>query len=260
MVEDDTAGPSSGRVRRAERLHPRPFQYSRVEEYPTVIGCDEVGRGALCGPVIVAAIWFDPRHLPAPLLEALDDSKRLTAKQRERIAADLLAVRSVAVQRSRTTAAQPAGNSPAGSAKARKSRKAPPPDLRLAYAAGTVAEIDRLGIRVATLAAMARAVERLGVQAPVVVDGMDIPPGIRLPVQAQVRGDSTSPQIAAASIVAKVLRDRLLARLGRRYPDYGWHENAGYGTRAHLDALARLGPSPHHRLSFRPLAQGVLDF
>lgn len=199
----------------------RPFDPLRAKEYPAVIGCDEVGRGALCGPVIVAAVWFDPSAIPAELLAGLDDSKRLTRRQRERLS-DLIMASSEA-----------------------------------ALAAGSVARIDRYGVRVATLDAMCRAVERLGVEAPVHFDGVDVPDGLRARAIALVRGESTTPQIAAASVVAKVFRDRLIARLAARHAHYGWQKNAGYGTAEHLAALADHGPTPHHRRSFRPVAQSA---
>jgi ribonuclease HII len=189
---------------------------------------DEVGRGALCGPVLVAAVWFDPAAVPAALLAALDDSKRLTARQREAAAALVHA------------------------------------HAQVAFAAASAAAVDRLNVRAATLAAMARAVVRLGragpapggpaLCGPVLVDGRDVPPGLGPDASALIGGDGLAPQIAAASIVAKVRRDRLMARLGARWPAYGWGANAGYGAAAHLSALARHGATPHHRRSFAPVA------
>jgi ribonuclease HII len=199
-----------------------PFDPADADRYPAVIGVDEVGRGALCGPVVVAAVWFEPSALPAALLGALDDSKKLRPAVRDRLAAELLDVARV----------------------------------RLVAAAAPV--IDRRGIRTMTLDAMRRAVERLAIDAPVIVDGNDPPPGIALPLETCVRGDGRVPQIAAASIVAKSCRDRLMARLATRHPAYRWERNAGYGTADHLAAIARLGATRHHRLSFAPLSQGVL--
>ena len=190
----------------------RPFRQSGRETYPAVIGCDEVGRGALCGPVVVSAVWFDPACFDA--LDLLDDSKRLTARARERLdrtirAASVYSVVAVAASR-----------------------------------------IDRRGIRGATLEAMSRAIRALGIQAPVQVDGLDVPPDLTLEVTPLVQGDRRVPQIAAASIVAKVTRDRILRSLAPRYPEFGWDQNMGYATEAHLEALRRLGPTPHHRRSF----------
>lgn len=189
-----------------------PFDPARAAAYPTVIGCDEVGRGALCGPVVVAAVWFDPTAIPADLLAALDDSKRLPEPVRNRLAPLIRA------------------------------------HARVAVAAGSRALIDRINIRGATLDAMTRAVARLGLDAPVLVDGRDALPG--LPGRAVVGGDRMVPQIAAASIVAKVFRDRMMRRLAGRHPGYGWERNVGYGTAVHRAGLTQLGRSPHHRLSF----------
>ena len=190
----------------------RPFDPSRAAAYPVAIGCDEVGRGALCGPVVVAAVWFDPAALAPDLLAALDDSKRLLEPERERLAPLIRA------------------------------------HARVAVSAGSRALIDRINIRAATLDAMARAVGRLGIAAPVLVDGRDALPG--LPSRAVVGGDQLVPQIAAASIIAKVFRDTLMRRLALRHPGYGWERNVGYGTAIHRAGLTSLGRSPHHRLSF----------
>jgi ribonuclease HII len=168
--------------------------------------------------VLVAAVWFDPAAVPAGLLGALDDSKRLTARQRAAAAALVHA------------------------------------HARVAFAAASAAAVDRLNVRAATLAAMARAVARIGCAGPVLVDGRDAPPGLGPGARALIGGDGLAPQIAAASIVAKVRRDRLMARLGARWPAYGWGANAGYGAAAHLAALARHGATPHHRRSVAPVA------
>ncbi|MHB2210303.1 ribonuclease HII [Methylobacterium sp. CM6257] len=189
-----------------------PFDPARAADYPAIVGCDEVGRGALCGPVIVAAVWFDPAAIPPALLAALDDSKRVPEPVREKLAPLIRA------------------------------------EARVAVAAGSCALIDRINIRAATLDAMARAVARLGIAAPVLVDGRDALPG--LPGRAVIGGDRLVPQIAAASIVAKVFRDDLMRRLSERHPGYGWDRNVGYGTAIHRAGLTRLGRSPHHRLSF----------
>ena len=200
---------------------PRPFAGIDAACFPAVIGCDEVGRGALCGPVVVAAVWFDPVAVPSELLSELDDSKRLSARQRERLSGLVMACG------------------------------------RVAIAASSVARIDRHGIRAMTLDAMRRAIERLPIDAPVHIDGIDVPEGLEHRAIALVRGESSSPQIAAASVVAKVFRDRLISRLSARYAAYDWHSNYGYGTAAHLAALARCGPTRHHRRSFSPVAKLV---
>lgn len=200
----------------------RPFRPEDVGLYPPAIGVDEAGRGALCGPVVVAAVWFEPERIPAELLAQLDDSKRLTVRMRDDLAAQL------------------------------------PAHARIAIAAASADTIDRRGIRTMTLDAMRRAILRLGLDAPVKIDGLDVPPGIPLACTAVVQGDRTVPQIAAASIIAKSCRDRLMARLAVRHPGYCWDSNAGYGTAEHLEALDRLGPTRHHRWSFQPLSQFTL--
>jgi len=197
----------------------RPFKPEDVATCPAVIGCDEVGRGALCGPVVVGAVWFDPRQFPLDVFVELDDSKRLSRAEREVLAGLIRG------------------------------------GARVALAASSAALIDQRGIRAATLDAMRRAVLRLGIDAPVLVDGLDVPPNLSLPARAVVRGDSRVPQIAAASIVAKTCRDHLMVRLAARYPGYGWERNVGYGTPEHRDAIARVGVTPHHRRSFRPVSE-----
>jgi ribonuclease HII len=179
-----------------------------------VAGVDEAGRGPLAGPVAAAAVILDPRRLP----EGVDDSKALTAEARaaafERIVEGALAI---------------------------------------GVAFVSAEEIDATNIRRATLAAMARAVAALSL-APrhVLIDGND-PPRLACPAQAIVKGDASCLSIAAASIVAKVMRDRQMRRLAEFYPAYGFAANAGYGTKEHLAAIAALGPTPHHRMSFSPM-------
>ncbi|MGV7032106.1 ribonuclease HII [Methylobacterium symbioticum] len=191
-----------------------PFDPASAASYPAVIGCDEVGRGALCGPVVVAAVFFDPAALPPDLLARLDDSKRVPEPVREALTPLIRA------------------------------------HARVAVAAGSRALIDRVNVRVATLDAMARAVRRLGLDAAVLVDGRDPVPGLSQACRAVIGGDRLVPQIAAASIVAKTVRDGLMRRLAPRHPDYAWERNVGYGTAAHRSGLAARGRSPHHRLTF----------
>jgi ribonuclease HII len=211
-------------MRQPTRKRAKPFQPEQAATYPVGIGCDEVGRGALCGPVVVAAVWFDPCRIPPELLAELDDSKKLSAKQRTRLS-ELIAI-----------------------------------NAKVAVAAGSVFAIDRRGIRVITLDAMRRAIGRLGMDATAYVDGVDVPPGLTVAAHSVVRGDSTIPQIAAASVVAKTFRDRLMTHLARRYPAYRWDRNAGYGTADHLAALECHGPTPHHRRSFKPVTELALRF
>ena len=184
---------------------------ARAEGHSVVAGVDEVGRGALCGPVVAGAVVLGE----AFDCEGLDDSKRLTARERERLAARIRAhARGVAL----------------GSCEP--------------------SEIDALNILRATLEAMRRAVLALPVRPDVVlVDALTIP-GVDCAQRPIVKGDALSVSIAAASIVAKVTRDALMLELDARHPGYGLAENMGYGSREHLDALHRFGPSPIHRRSF----------
>ncbi len=179
-----------------------------------VAGVDEVGRGPLAGPVMAAAVILDPADIP----DGLDDSKRLSPKQREAVFPEILARAVVGV----------------GEA--------------------SVAEIDEINILQASLLAMLRAVEALPIRpGHVLVDGRIIPCGLSIPASGVIGGDGASLSIAAASIVAKVTRDRLMVDLAQQHPGYGWECNKGYGSRSHIAALQDLGPTPHHRRSFRPL-------
>jgi len=187
-----------------------------------VAGIDEAGRGPLAGPVVAAAVILPG----ADAVPGLDDSKKLGAAKR------------VSLYQAITTH----------------------PDVVWATGIADRAEIDRLNILRATHLAMARAADALAV-APAIclIDGLPVP-GFPRPSQAVVKGDSLSLSIAAASIVAKVTRDRIMARLDAEYPEYGFARHQGYGTRAHLDALRLHGPCPEHRRSFGPVAQLVLPF
>jgi ribonuclease HII len=179
-----------------------------------VAGIDEVGRGPLAGPVCAAVVILDPDNLP----DGLDDSKKLSAKRREALEAEIYA-RALAV----------------------------------AVALSPAEEIDRVNIREATLLSMRRAALALSVTpGAVLVDGND-PPALPWPTRAVVKGDATSLSIAAASIIAKCARDRLMKRLDGIYPGYGFGRDAGYPTAAHRAALLELGPCPEHRRSFKPL-------
>jgi len=179
-----------------------------------VAGVDEAGRGPLAGPVLAAAVILPP----GGFIPGVDDSKRLSPAVRERLAEEI---------RRRAVAC--------------------------AIGAASAREVDRLNILRATHLAMWRAVCRLPIRPDhVIVDGLPVP----LLGEAQtavVEGDRRVHSVACASILAKVTRDRLMRRLAARYPAYGWDRNAGYGTAEHRDALARLGPTPHHRRSFAPV-------
>ena len=186
----------------------------RTDGARRVAGLDEVGRGPLAGPVTAAAVVLDPARLPA----GLDDSKALAAPVRAALAAEILATSEVAIVHVE------------------------------------VAEIDRLNILQASLLAMRRAVAALGAcPCHALIDGDRCPDGLPCPATPVVGGDGRSLSIAAASIVAKVARDRLMADLAQQHPGYGWETNAGYATKMHLSALRDLGPTPHHRRSFAPV-------
>ncbi len=176
-----------------------------------IVGVDEVGRGPLAGPVTAAAVVLDPRHIP----EGLDDSKKLSLSAREKLFEEIHATAWVSV------------------------------------AHASVEEIDALNILYASHLAMERAVAGLGPVCHALVDGNMIPKGLECPATALVKGDSRSLSIAAASIVAKVTRDRLMVDLAQQYPGYGWEKNAGYPTKMHREALEKLGVTPHHRRSFK---------
>jgi ribonuclease HII len=184
-----------------------------------IAGVDEAGRGPLAGPVACAAVILPHGFI----LPGLTDSKLLKEREREALFPEIMKV-AVAV----------------GIAFA-------PPD-----------EILARNIRGATLAAMARAVAALSV-APslVLIDGRDVPPGLAMPAKAIIGGDRSEPAISAASIVAKVMRDRLMARLDTAFPAYGFARHKGYGTEAHLAAIAAHGAIPHHRLGFAPFQTGT---
>lgn len=179
-----------------------------------VAGVDEVGRGPLAGPVTAAAVILDRDHVP----EGLDDSKKLTAKSRDRLFDQIM-----------------------GSA-----------NVSIAHA--TVEEIDRLNILYASHLAMERAVAGLSLSpCHALIDGNMIPKALTCPATAVIKGDGRSLSIAAASIVAKVTRDRIMVDLAQQHPGYGWERNAGYPTKLHRVALLQLGVTPHHRRSFKPV-------
>lgn len=183
-----------------------------------VAGIDEVGRGPWAGPVVAAAVVLDRERLPVELRRGLDDSKKLTAKKRETLFALL------------------------------------PDCAAIGLGRAEVAEIDTLNILQASLLAMRRAYDALPATADTALVDGNRAPDLPCAVETIVKGDARSLSIAAASIVAKVSRDREMAALAERFPGYGWERNAGYGTKQHRDALARLGVTPHHRKSFAPIA------
>jgi ribonuclease HII len=182
-----------------------------------VAGLDEVGRGPLAGPVVAGVVAF---RAGQDLVEHLRDSKEMTASRREETAR---AIRATA--------------------------------LAYAVAAASPREIDRLNIKRATALAMRRALRRLPVTPDyILLDGRPLP-DLGVAHEAVVDGDAQCQSIAAAAVLAKCVRDELMARLGRRYPAFQWERNKGYATAEHLAALHQEGPTPHHRQSFAPVAQ-----
>ncbi len=186
-----------------------------------VCGVDEVGRGPLAGAVVAAAVILDPGRP----IEGLDDSKKLSERRREQLYAEIQ-------------------------------------DRALAWSLGRaeVEEIDRLNILQASLLAMRRAVEGLSPRpSHALVDGNHVPRGLACSARAVVGGDGSEPAIAAASILAKVTRDREMVRLDAEYPGYGLARHKGYPTRAHIEALRERGVTPIHRRSFGPVRRLLED-
>jgi ribonuclease HII len=194
------------------------FRFERKlarEGFQIVAGVDEAGRGPLAGPVAAAAVVLDPRKLP----KGLDDSKKLTPEARDELA-EIIFASAIAVG---------VGFAPSG-------------------------EIDRINIRQATHEAMRRALRALSVRPThVLIDGNDLPSHLPCPGQTIIKGDAACLSIAAASIIAKVTRDRLMRRLDQCHPAYGFARHAGYGTKQHLDAITQHGPCEFHRISFAPM-------
>lgn len=192
------------------------FSHERAARQP-VCGIDEVGRGPWAGPVVAAAVILDPLAIP----EGLDDSKRLKAARREALHEALLA------------------------------------SARCGIGVASVAEIDAHNILRASFLAMRRALDALSRLGPppevALIDGKLLPPDLPCEGRAIIGGDGIALSIAAASIVAKVTRDRMMVALSQQYPGYAWERNMGYGTQAHREGLARFGVTPHHRRTFRPI-------
>jgi ribonuclease HII len=202
-LDEEPVRPTFSRERRAMKRGVFP-----------VAGCDEAGRGPLAGPVVAAAVILDPKRIP----RGLNDSKKLTFEDREKLYLKICATSQVAV------------------------------------AFGSTARIERDNILRASLWALARAVKALPVAPRLVfVDGRD-KIAVDCDCEAVISGDALVLSIAAASIVAKVTRDRLMIRLGAAHPGYGFERHMGYSVPEHFDALARLGPCVHHRRTFAPIA------
>jgi ribonuclease HII len=197
-----------------------------------VCGIDEAGRGPLAGPVVAAAVIIDRRRFRGELRRVLDDSKALRRELRESCYRALLACARIGA-------------------------------VSIGVGAASRCEIDRINILRASLAAMARAVAALGLQPDIALVDGNVAPQLPCPVKTIVKGDALSFSIAAASVVAKVTRDRIMHQLAGRYPGYGWETNVGYATAEHGEAIRRLGVTPHHRRSFEPVRlalSGPADF
>ena len=191
-----------------------------------VVGIDEVGRGPLAGPVLAAAVYID-RSLwkyylkKYPTLSEINDSKKMSKKNRNKIYNVLTKIISYGI------------------------------------GASSVKEIDKKNILQATLIAMERAYKSLNINAEfVIVDGINIPK-INTKVKAIKNGDNKSISIASASIIAKVLRDKLMEKLSNKYPRFFWEQNSGYGTKKHIENIKIFGITPHHRKSFKPILKMI---
>jgi ribonuclease HII len=183
-----------------------------------VCGIDEAGRGPLAGPVVAAAVILDRKKIPRRLRNELDDSKKLSLEERDEFA---LMIRQCAI--------------------------------RVGVGAASVREIDRINILQATFVAMRRALMQMGVMPDIALIDGNQPPPLPCAVKTVIGGDGLSLSIAAASVIAKTTRDRLMRALAIRYDGYGWMTNVGYGTEEHRAAIISLGPTRHHRMTFAPL-------
>jgi len=179
--------------------------------FSNICGVDEAGRGPLCGPVVAAAVILPD----GVYIEGLNDSKKLTEKKREQLYDEIC-------------------------------------NVSIAYAIeeSSVEEINETNILEATLSAMRRAIDSLPVKADFALIDGNVSRDFQLPVRSVIHGDAISPSIAAASILAKVTRDRMCIELDKQYPQYGISKHKGYGTKIHMDALRKYGPSPIHRTKF----------
>lgn len=181
-----------------------------------VCGIDEVGRGPLAGPVVTACAYIPPEKLNHPVWDSVTDSKKLSAQKRDYLY-EIIKDQCV-----------------------------------FGLAQASAQEIDELNIHHATLLAMKRAFENLGASPSLALIDGKFAPTLSCQTHTVVKGDSKSLSIAAASILAKVTRDRMMVELHQSYPHYGWDTNAGYGTATHMDGIAKYGITPHHRKSFAP--------
>lgn len=186
-----------------------------------IAGFDEAGRGPWCGPVVAACVCWPDLQIPEELANAINDSKKLTAKKREALFPKIMASNAI-----------------------------------VGVGQASAEEIDDMNILQASFLAMHRALDEVRVKGynPIfgLIDGNRLP-AWDMPCQAVIGGDGKSLSIGAASIVAKVVRDRLMADLAKEFPAYGWERNAGYGTAEHIQALKEYGPTIHHRKSYAPI-------
>lgn len=193
------------------------FEFERAalrSGYLRIAGVDEVGRGPLAGPVTAAAVVLDPARIP----EGLNDSKKLSKRARQRLYDEIILVA----------------------------------DVSIAHA--SVEEIDEINILRASHLAMMRALAGLKKPADyALIDGNMLPRDLVLPAETIIKGDARSQSISAASIMAKICRDCVMLSLAQQHPGYGWETNMGYGSKSHMSALQNLGPTAHHRWSFKPV-------
>jgi len=191
-----------------------------------IFGFDEAGRGPWCGPVVAACVCWPGKKIDPELAMAINDSKKLSASKREALFPKII-------------------NS----------------DALVGIGQASAEEIDEINILQASFLAMRRAMEQVQIKgytpAFALIDGNKLP-GWDLPMRAIIGGDAKSLSIAAASIVAKVTRDHIMADLAKQYPEYGWDRNAGYGTREHQEALLKFGVTPHHRKTYAPIKKLIL--
>lgn len=191
-----------------------------------VFGLDEAGRGPWCGPVVAACVCWPNGQVPEELAKAINDSKKLSAKKREQLFPKIMNSNAI-----------------------------------VGIGEASAKEIDEINILQASFLAMKRALDSVKekgyVPAFALIDGNKLPKW-DIPMQAIIGGDAKSLSIAAASIVAKVTRDRIMQELAKDYPQYGWDKNAGYGTKTHIEALEKYGITPHHRKTYAPIARLIL--
>lgn len=216
-IESDPVVPSEIRTNANTQMSP---DYSTEEHliklgFNAICGVDEAGRGPLAGPVVAAAVILDPQAIPA----GLNDSKKLSEKVRVALFEDILNSSHVSI------------------------------------ASVGARAIDRINIREASLNAMSLAIRGLSTMADhALIDGNALPEGLPCEASALIKGDARSVSIAAASIVAKVTRDAMMVAASNQFPEYGFENHKGYGTKVHMEELNRIGPCPLHRMTFAPVA------